>query len=45
MIVKVILDNVEYDVLYSPIKSKSKVKFYKPLAVALWSKLTKERKN
>ena len=45
MIVKILLDNVEYDILYSPIKSKNKVKFYKPLAIALWNKLTEERKN
>ena len=45
MLVKIILDNIEYDILYSPIKSKKKVKFYKPLAIALWSKLTEERKK
>ena len=44
MIVKIVLDNVEYDILYTPIKSKTKVKFYKPLAIALWSKLKEERK-
>ena len=45
MIVKLLLDNIEYDILYSPIKSKTKVKFYKPLAIALWNKLTEERKK
>lgn len=45
MIVKILLDNVEYDILYSPIKSKTTVKFYKPLAIALWSKLTEKRKQ
>ena len=45
MIVKILLDNVEYYILYSPIKTKKKVKFYKPLAEALWSTLTEQRKQ
>ena len=45
MLVKILLDNVEYYVLYSPIKSIKKVKFYKPLALALWSTLTEQRKK
>ena len=45
MIVKIVLDNIEYDILYSPINGKENVKFYKPLAMALWGKLTEERKT
>ena len=44
MIVKIVLDNIEYDILYSPINGKENVKFYKLLAMALWSKLTEEKK-
>ena len=45
MIVKLLLDNVEYDVLYSPKQGKADVKFHKPLAIALWTGLTEERKK
>ena len=45
MIVKIVLDNIEYDILYSPINGKENIIFYKPLPIALWSKLTEERKK
>ena len=45
MLVKIILDNIEYDILYSPKKGKADLKFYKPLAIALWNGLTAKRKK
>ena len=45
MIVKIILDNIEYDILYSPKPGKADLKFYKPLAIALWNGLTEQRKK
>jgi hypothetical protein len=45
MIVKILLNNVEYDILYLPKYGKADVKFHKPLAIALWKGLTEERQK
>ena len=42
MKIKASLDNITYDLLYTP---KNNCKFYKPLLTALWSKLTENQKH
>jgi hypothetical protein len=42
MLTKIIINNENYIVIYSP---KSKSNFYKPLLYALWDKLTDNQKN
>ena len=45
MLLKVVLDNEEYNILYSPIKVKENVKLYFPLVRALWSKISDSQKK
>lgn len=45
MFVKIMLENIEYDVFYSEINLKQNIKFHKPLCIALWSKITPKQKT
>lgn len=45
MLDKIILDKIEYNILYSPIINKDDVKLHKPLITALWNKLSDEVKQ
>ena len=45
MLDKIILDKVEYEILYSSIINKDDGKLHKPLITALWNKLSDEVKQ
>ena len=45
MLTRIILENEEYYVLYTPIKNKEHVKFYTPLLISLWEIITKDEKK
>ena len=45
MLETITLNNIKYDIFYSQIKTKSKIKIHKNLVRALWDELTEERKK
>jgi hypothetical protein len=45
MLIKINLDNVDYNVVYSPVNNKVDVKLYKPLVRELWKIATQHEKE